>query len=169
VSRVSPLSLQYPITITQGPDQCSTSTLHHWTSVSPVSRQYLASISPVPHHPHYFTSVSRASHQYSLTSISSSSRQYLTSTLVSHRDSRSLLITGPAPRQLANHQRVAFLCKHEGDHQSASTVAMWLVMTGLGPPIAAYASAVACERPGATEPQTLARVPQTKRPREPGW
>jgi len=58
------------------------------------------------------------------------------------------------------HDRIAFLCQH-GSHRSPSTVALWLVMTGLGPQIAAYASAVACERHGAAELQTLACMPQT--------
>lgn len=169
VSRVSPSSLQHPITISPGPDRGPTSiapvpciigpvSLQYY--ISSVSRQYLTSTSPVPHHPHYLTSVSRASHQYSVISISSSSRQYLTSNRVSHHDSRSLLITGPAPRQLTEHQRIAFICD-QGSHRSASTVAMWLVMTGLGPPMAAYDSAVVCELPGAAKLQTRACVPQT--------
>jgi hypothetical protein len=106
--------------------------------------------------------VRRASHQYHFTSISLSCRQYLTSTLVSHHDPRSFLIAGLAPRQVGHHQRIAFVCTH-GSHRSASTVALWLVMTGLGPQIAAYASAVPCERHGAAELQTLARMPQTDR------
>ena len=102
----------------------------------------------------------RASHQYHFTSISLSSRQYVTSTLVSHHDPRSFLIAGLAPRQVRRHNRIAFLSEN-GCHRSASTVALWLVMTGLGPQIAAYASAVACERHGAAELQTLACMPQT--------
>ena len=140
----------------------STSTLHHCTSISPASHQHLASISPVSHHPNYLPSVRRASHQYHFTSISLSFRQYLTSTLVSHHDPRSFLIAGLAPRQVGRHHRIAFVCTH-GCHRSASTVALWLVMTGLGPQIAAYASAVACERHGAAELQTLACMPQTDR------
>lgn len=223
----------------------------HLSSIA-ISRQYLASISPVPHHPHYLTSVSRASQQYPLISISSSPRQYLTvaSTRVSHHDFRSLLITlshyrpGAAPGSgapagrvpvrpglppvgqrrghVAGHdrpgaadgcicfsscvrtawrRRAADACLRATDHSRCTRAllsARWpgqaparrrpratpwrrfgrastsprRAATGGGAGIslilslsiccmAAYASAVACERPGAAELQTLACVPQT--------
>jgi len=139
--------------------------------VAPVSRQYLTSISPVSHQYLTSTSPSPLSHQY-LTRVSPVlSHQYLIivspvshQTLVSHHDPRSLLTTGLTPRQLAEHKRIAFLCV-DGCLSSASTVAMWLTMTGLGPQMAAYASAVACERPGAAELQTLACLCATDRSR----